>query len=61
VRTGYSETGLKYGMIVSNSCRKLVIKGLTKRETNEWIDCIQQVMNTTGIYRRFPYLPNTHN
>ncbi|XP_046647471.1 phospholipase D1-like isoform X2 [Daphnia pulicaria] len=48
VRTGYSETGLKYGMIVSNSCRKLVIKGLTKRETNEWIDCIQQVMNTTG-------------
>jgi phospholipase D1/2 len=49
VRSGYSETGLKNGMIVSNSCRRLVIKSLTKREREEWVNCIQHVMETTGM------------
>ena len=48
VRSGYSETGLKCGLVVSNSSRQLVMKSLTKRETKEWVDCIQHVMGTTG-------------
>ncbi|KAK4012263.1 phospholipase D1 isoform X1 [Daphnia magna] len=48
IATGIEETGLKHGLIVSNSSRQLFLKSWTKREVKEWADCIQRVMESTG-------------
>lgn len=57
IATGIEETGLKHGLIVSNSSRQLFLKSWTKREVKEWADCIQRVMESTGInyYDNFKY------
>lgn len=49
VAIGVVETGLKYGLNVSNSSRQLFLKNWTKREVKEWAACIQHVMESTGI------------
>lgn len=48
VRFGGADTGDKMGLIVSNSSRQLLVKNWTKREGQEWLDCIQEVVETTG-------------
>ena len=49
VRAGAADTGQKNGLIVSNSNRQLFVKNWTKREAQEWLDCIQEAMDSTGI------------
>lgn len=48
VRIGNDQTGVKKGLIASNSCRQLFLKNWTMREALEWSDCIQQAASTTG-------------
>lgn len=48
VRTGTRETGLMKGLVVSNACRELFLKNWTKREMQEWAECLQHTMNSTG-------------
>ena len=49
VTTGTAQTRSSSGLIISNLSRQIVIKGWTKRKAQEWVDCIQKAVTTTGI------------
>lgn len=48
VLSGVAQTGLKNGLIISNLSRQLLVRDWTKRKMQEWIDGLQNTMNTTG-------------
>ena len=58
IRSGTTGTGHKKGLIVSNSCRQLFLKNWTRREAEEWVACIQQAIDTTGIHANCINLPS---
>lgn len=49
VVTGAAETGSKSGLIISNLSHQIVIKSWTKRKAQEWADCIEKAIMTTGF------------